>query len=421
MSNRTTDGPNLSTLDYVFAALSSKTTRLDFALVFHFTHSPSLEALNAGARSARYQYPTTSSLVSGRKWRYIETPDSGIQYASVTNANQVEVLIQNFLEGPFDLTVQLPYRQLFIRNPWGTDVLVSRFHHAVADGMSAAMWLGHQLRVALGLKSALEQPGDYCLPELRSSALSVRRSRFAYAKASENLWTPGTQTSVKRRWQSFALDSNDLRQGCRKAGGLTFNDLLAACALEMFSQWNIQKGGPSTSQVGLWFPINVRQRSTCGFGNGTSRIRLYPRYDSSCSIVEKARELRRQISWCTTNGEWVVPSLPFLDRIPKTLLGTALNFYLRRPSVDMATGIFSHAHSWVGGVGEVFQRVARIDAIGLLHPRQAVALNGTTLHGKTNLTLTYDSGLLSADDAANLVDLYQCLLREASKELSDAR
>ena len=30
----------------------------------------------------------------------------------------------------------------------------------------------------------------------------------------------------------------ELREGCRRAGGFTYNDLLATCALQVFTRWN---------------------------------------------------------------------------------------------------------------------------------------------------------------------------------------
>jgi hypothetical protein len=113
----------------------------------------------------------------------------------------------------------------------------------------------------------------------------------------------------------------------------------------------------------------------------------------------------------------VVPRIPLLQKLPKRLLGRALSFYLNRSSVDMATGVFSHADSWANGAGEVFQTIERIEAIGLLHPRQSVAINGTTLRGQTSLTLTYDSGLLTTAEAARLTDLYQQQIVKAHEEL----
>src|SRR5215204_6560262 len=270
MNNDCRNDRKLSTLDYVFTALSSDETSLDFALVFHFSKHPGFEALNLGAQSARNKFPTTSSIVHGSTWKHIAAPDYGIEYAAVSDLRTAGQLIERLLETPFDLRVQFPYRQLLIVNGSGAGVLATRFHHAVADGLSAALWLAHQLRVALNMEEPLTCPAIQCSPEFRISNTSVRRSKFAYAKASDSLWTSNQRRANQRRWISLAFDSRQLRTACRRTGGFTFSDLLATCALETFSIWNHSHN--TSQQIGLWFPINVRRKFSCGFGNGTSRI-----------------------------------------------------------------------------------------------------------------------------------------------------
>jgi hypothetical protein len=92
-------------------------------------------------------------------------------------------------------------------------------------------------------------------------------------------------------------------------------------------------------------------------------------------------------------------------------------WYLNQPSVDMGTGVFTHVDSSALDFGEVFQTVNRIACVGLLHPRQVVAINGTTHRNTTSLTLTYDSGLFTEVDAADLSNLYQAQIEKARKEL----
>jgi len=220
-----------------------------------------------------------------------------------------------------------------------------------------------------------------------------------------------------RRWTSFDFDATELKRACRKAGGFTYNDLLAMCTLEVLQGWN----GTTGSEVGLWVPMNIRSRTTSGFGNGTSRIRIYPRYAAEASLVEKTREVRRQIQWCSENGEWVVPNIRRFASVPRWISAPILNAYLNSHLVDMATAVFSHADSWAGGIGEGLQSAERIECIGLLHPRQALAINGTTHHGRTCLTLTYDSGLLCIDAANRLAEMYKETIETARQELCDAR
>ena len=164
--------------------------------------------------------------------------------------------------------------------------------------------------------------------------------------------------------------------------------------------------------------MNIRRNSGAGFGNGTSRIRIYARYDPDAKLIDKCREVRRQVSWTTEHGEWVVPEIPLFTRMPRPIIGPLLRGYLNRPSVDMATGVFSHAGSGMANACDAFRHVERIECVGLLHPRQSLAVNGATHHGHTWLTLTYDPALLSIDDINELSSLYKEQIALARQELS---
>jgi hypothetical protein len=279
--------------------------------------------------------------------------------------------------------------------------LATRFHHAAADGLSAALWLGHQLSVVYGLTP----PANATELSLRRQEHSVRRSEFAYDGACDPLWTVSSARSGTRRWVTFSFLSGELQQACRRIGGFTYSDLLATCALETLREWNQQHNGES--RVGLWLPMNIRRESYAGFGNGTSRVRLYARYPVSATLVDKAREVRRQLSWSTTHGEWVVPELPLLTRAPGWITAPLLRAYLNRPSIDMATGVFSHADRWAGTARQAFAELEHIECVGLLHTRQNIAINGATHRGQTWMTFTYDTGLLRASDAAQLARIYR--------------
>ena len=372
----------LTLLDRAFKLLDDASSPQDFTIILHFTEPPDGELLAAGAKNACECF---------RLDREIKI--------------QTRIDLKQFVNEPFD---NYPIKQML-----NGSTLATRFHHAVADGLSAALWLGHQLSIAYGLAP----PATWAELSLRRPATSVRRSRFAYEGACDSLWTPNSTRSGIRRWTTFSFPSSDLSKACRRAGGFTYSDLLATCVLETFSEWNerhIHNGRP---KVGLWLPMNIRSRSFSGFGNGTSRIRLYARYEQSASIVEKARVVRRQVSWNTENGEWAVPDIPVFTRLPGWILAPVLRGYLNRPSVDMATGVFSHADRWAGEAREAFKYVDRIECVGLLHPRQNLAINGATHHQKTWMTFTYDAGLLGGSDVDELVEIYKHQLTLAQQEL----
>jgi hypothetical protein len=417
-SNSSTIG-KLSTLDLIFSVMDSPRAPLDFTLVLQLKNSPGLVALRAGAMSARNRYPTTGSYIHKKEWVRFPEPEDGLRLVSTFSDGDTTKAIEEFLDSSFDLRVQMPVQQLLIMDESRRGAeLVTRFHHAAADGLSSAMWLKHQLGVAYGHETPAIQVSRCEALSLRTTPSPAKRSQFAFRGPSDRLWTSNARPSGARRWLTIGVAATDLRTACRRTGGFTYNDLLATCALEVFTQWNRARGDMRKLKIGLWLPVNVRQQSSVGFGNGSSRIRLYARYADKASLVDKCREVRRQVSWSGQHGEWFVPQDNPLESLPLWAITPLLRCYLNRPGLDMATGVFSHAEGWGGANGESFREVEKIECVGLLHPQQYVAINGATHRGQTWLTFTYDPAMLSRDDIQQLSEMYQDQIAVARRELT---
>ena len=401
-------------LDVAFHLMDSARSPQDFTLILHLRDPPDVDSFYAGAKSAMNRFPVSASCIDGHEWVWRENKYFKLQIVSTVSDSESRVAIERFIDESFDLRHQPPVRQMLILSGPTRASLVTRFHHSAADGLSAALWLGHQLNVAYGLEEVERERAPFVNLPLRNLSTSVRRSQFAFDGASDRLWTPNARRSGRRRWITIGFAAAELQKACRRAGGFTYNDLLATCTLEVLSEWNRthSKGG----KIGLWMPMNVRREAMAGFGNGTSRIRLYARYPRNASFVEKCREVRRQVAWTSKHGEWVVPEMPWFTRLPRPIIGRLLRGYLKLPSVDMATGVFSHAGSWIASAGEAFKHVERIECVGLLHPRQSLAVNAATHDGQTWVSLTFDPNLFGADEAEQLAQIYEhqiALAREA--------
>lgn len=407
----------LSVIDRVFSIMDSHNRPQDFTLLMLLRDTPGLDALRAGATSARNLYPTTGANIHKHHWVRCSEPDSGISACSVSSNEGMVKAISEFVDNPFDLRRSMPVQQLVVIEIISGDVkLATRFHHAAADGFSALLWLNHQLRVAREKESPVSQVSPFENLVLRSHGSPVKRSRFAYRGASQNLWTRGTAPTRTRRWRTIEIAGADLREGCRNAAGFTFNDLLATLALQVFREWNRSHGNGQIPRVGVWLPVNIRSRSAAGFGNGTSRIRLYAQYDDRTSLLHKSREIRRQVFWSNRHGEWAVPANVPLASWPTWATDRLVRAYCNRPGIDMGTGVFSHFESMTGAFDEVFNHLEEIESIGLLHARHALAINGATRDARTWITFTYDPGLLTANDIESLIEMYEDQLDAARRE-----
>ena len=134
------------------------------------------------------------------------------------------------------------------------------------------------------------------------------------------------------------------------------------------------------------------------------------------SLLSKCREIRRQVSWSNRHGEWATPTKFPLASLPPWVTSPLLRAYLRRPGIDMATGVFSHVDRGTEEISEIFQHAGKMESIGLLHAHHPLAINGATSGGRTWLTFTYDPGLLSTEDIQRLVEMYQEQLVAARRE-----
>jgi hypothetical protein len=392
-------------LDLAFYLLDSVNSPQDFTLILHFSKPPGIDRLRAGAQSAFKRFPISGSRLERQKWLWSE--DTRFELESTSR-------VEDLIDRPFHLRRQIPVKQCFVARD---ACLATRFHHAAADGLSAALWLGHQLNVAYELEVPQCKRAPFSDLTLRRLQISVPRSKFAFDSASDSLWTSHAERrSGARGWLTISFPASELQKACRRAGGFTYSDLLATCTLEVLSRWN-RTHKHNHDRIGLWLPMNIRRESNVGFGNGASRIRLYRNYKRDASLVDKAHEVRRQVSWTSKHGEWVVPNISWLTRFPASITRPLLRHYLNRPSVDMATAVFSHAGSWMANASEAFKNVERIECVGLLHTRQNLAINAATHAGITSMTFTYDRRLLTANDVQQLAEMYQQQICCARREL----
>jgi hypothetical protein len=164
--------------------------------------------------------------------------------------------------------------------------------------------------------------------------------------------------------------------------------------------------------------MNIRKSPFDGFGNGSSRIRVYGRWNPGSPMVDKFRALRRQVHLCKRSGEWAIPTNRLMSRAPAFLLRSMMRFYFHRPWVDVGTAPFSHVERLGDEFGKMLTSIERIEIVGPLHERHPVGIYGATSGGRTWLTFTYDPAQLGAADISRLIALYAEELHLARSALS---
>jgi hypothetical protein len=406
----------LSTLDVVSWVMDRPERPLDFTLILHSPRLPDAEALRAGARSALNRYPVTASTIEGAAWtRRADTAPDFVQ-KTVSSEAAARDLLEEWIDSPLDLRAHVPARQLLIaREDDRTSILATRFHHAAADGRSASMWLTHQFDVASGHERPVADSKPFQPPALR---FTEKRDRANGSRGSrEPLWHRPGARSRKRRWHTIQFACGDLRRRVRATSAFTYNDALAAVALETCVRWN-RSHSRDGSRVALWLPVEIRKGRRDGFGNGTSRIRVHAPFEVDDPFPAKCGRVHEVISGAMRSGEWRVPDKIAVLHLPARLMRPLLRGYLSRPWADVGSTAFSHVEHANGRLNGI--PIDRIECVGPLHHRHACAMYGVTRHDSTWITFTYDPALLTDTDVDEMAATYRDRIQWAERELTCA-
>jgi hypothetical protein len=403
----------LSTLDVVSVVMDRAARPLDFAINLRLTRVPTSHQLAAGTLSARDRYPTSGSVLVDTEWRE-STVAPVIEWRTV-DPRDADLGAARFIDLPWDLEKTPPVRQQMLEFSDGTGgLLVTRFHHAAADGVAACLWLQHQLATAFGLPLTVDRTGRDEWPVLREHGSPRRRSAFAFGSPADRLQGAAGEPTARRAWRTVRLASDAWSEVAR-AHDVTYNAFLSTVLLETARQWNARDGA-GTPAVGLWIPANIRAEPARGFGNGTSRIRVYNRYGASTPFAEKCRAVRAQMEWSQRHGEWALPAWSTRPRRWSPIGRRLLRAYLERPWADMGTLAFSHLRRTALDDLEP-GLVASTAVIGSLDRRHPLGVFAATGAGETTLSFVHDPGQLDDMSVRGLIEVFEAQLDAARREV----
>ena len=406
--------PSLAALDLISAKLHQDTRPLDFSAILELKmEAEMVDRLAAGAASACRLFPTSASRVDGRHWVW----SGAVPFESLAlgDDQSVDEAIHAFVNQDMNPHEGAQVRQQLLLGG-ERPVLLTRFHHCAFDGVSASMWIFHQLMVAAGQVEAETERGDWSPPALSHHEDPHRKSKYSHWGGARRLWTENRQPSAERRYQSMQLDSAPIRAAIDGHGRITYNDFLAAHFTQALVEWNAQHGA-GTTQIGLWLPTNIRPLPFVGFGNGSSRMRVYADSMAGPSVLERCQQFREQVAWSRKNGEWYVPPADGLKKLPDSWLAPFLRGFLGRPGVDMGTAPFTHLER-IGMMDRFVPMIHSARWVMMLHKWHPLGMAAATLGEHTDMTLTYDPAQLSDASATEFMDLYKGLLDAGLAELS---
>jgi len=394
-------GLKLSILDRVSAWMHTSDRPLDFALLLELKpNAPNSDALLRGGESARHAFGQTGSRVFRDRWKW--DPMDFFEVQDGVRDEQVALAMEAFLLKDFAPEAHNPVRQLLLSTDQQS-FLLTRMHHAVGDGLSCLQWVEHQFAVALGQRPPTTDAVFVPPPSIEHHETALRKTPDAPKGASTRLWSSGIETTPHRQFYTLTLDAAAWRRRILAVDGLRYNDVLAGTLLETMAQWNRAHQDP-TDALSLWFPINIRTEAFSGFGNGSSRVRIYRR--DPLSLLEQCQSVREQLQWARQHGEWHVPNSAVFAW-PYGVQRPLVRAILRRPWVDMGSMLFSHVER-LGSEGDALMRCAHsLRFVGMLDKRFPAGFVGATHGDSTWMTLCWDSGLWNTDEAMEFLALYR--------------
>jgi hypothetical protein len=405
----------LSPLDLVSAKLHRPSRPLDFSVIL--TLEPGAvqwEMLQAGAISATHLFPTSGSRVVSRSWQWENTDPFDTYEAE--DLPSAERAIHDFVNGGKDPHSDIQVRQLLVTVRSSDEVtLVSRFHHCAFDGVSAALWIFHQMMVASGEVESESSLGLWDGPELRTHEDHHRKSAFSHVGASRRVWSPSTKATPVRDWHSWTLDSSHHAVVKQKVEGITTNDILSASILQTMVDWNIAHGVHS-NKMGLWVPMNIRRQAFVGFGNGSSRIRIYADKMHAETPAERYQKIREQVMWSKDNGEWHVPTDSPILGLSDAFMVPILRAFLGRPWVDMASAPFTHLED-LGLASRFVPMVRSASWVIMLHERFPFGITAASVGPDTQFTMTYDPGMISREHVFEFERMFSERVRTDREEI----
>ena len=342
----------LDVLDEILLLSEGQRRSLDCVVILDFANPPSLEQLKEGAIRAQKIFSKTSAYD-----------------VSLTIENQLEDFINRPLKSIWHL------EEAIIGNS-----VALKMSHALGDAVSMILWLkaqfGHEIQDEKLLLHKFAKKRN-------SPHVGVRPSV---------VWPHVKHISPVRKTEEITLQHEE------SYAAFSINDLLSLAVL---------KSLPVTRKA-LWLPVNVRKKGWSGFGNGLSRMRLYPSSET-LSVKEELNFIRKQKRDAWSSGELFLPGDNFkLDGIKKILL----KGWIRRPWADWGSLTLSH----IADKSEIFPETIRIRGITNIPEKHQAGLFAFTRKGETSLTLTMDA-VHEKETGRELLQQIKCYFDLIKKEV----
>lgn len=322
----------LELLDEIILLGQGSVRSLECIFAVELASMPELSDLKAGAQRAQKDFPKTAS-----------------HPLEINHYSSLETFINDPLASLWHL------KQGIIRND-NKCILALKMNHVLGDAVSMILWLKSQL-------------GD------ENKVSSIKLQTFPSKKDSayrnflpSEVWPSDGKISHDRKIAYSILDHAE------KFGDFSINDVLSLAILKSLP----------LERKSLWVPVNIREKSWEGFGNGLSRMRIYP-LKHSLSIKDELNFIKAQKKEARSSGEIFSPAPDF--KIEGKVKQGLFKIWLNRPWADWGSLSFSHLHDREN----VLPPCEGVWGVTNLPEKQQAGIFGFTRKNRTWLTLTMDA------------------------------
>lgn len=248
----------------------------------------------------------------------------------------------------------------------GENYLGFKMNHLVGDGTSIFLWLHAQLT------------GSSATSEIKLRHYPPKKDTLYRSLRTSTRW-PANRAAIssERKFATLKLHHS-------------LHHVNEKLTLALFKALKVERPA-------LWIPVNAREKAWEGFGNGLSRMRLYPP-PSQLSLAEQISYLKAQKKAALTSGEVALP--PSTLDISRPLTKVLLHLWLKRPWADWASLSFSHMEDRGFPYLSPFSEITGITNIS---PQHSAALYALTRAETTWATLSYDANQVSDHQADQLL------------------
>lgn len=322
----------LELLDEIILLGQGSVRSLECIFALELAHAPDLQTLKIGAEKSQKMFPKT-----------------GKHPVEINHYSNLETFINEPLPDLWHLKQGLIRRDNKV-------ILALKMSHVLGDAVSMVLWLKTQL-------------GD------ESPAANIKLQTFPVKKDSAHrnflpseIWPKKATISSDRRLAYLTLEHGD------KIGDFSVNDVLSLAILKSLP----------LERKSLWVPVNIREKAWEGFGNGLSRMRIYPS-KNPVSTKEELLFIKSQKKEARNSGEIFSPAPDF--KIEGKVKQGLFKIWLNRPWADWGSLSFSHLHDR----DAVLPDCDGVWGVTNLPEKQQAGIFAFTRKNKTWLTLTMDS------------------------------